>query len=81
MIYYFIVINIISFILFGIDKKRSIKKKYRISEFTLILISLIGGCFGSMLGMVYYHHKNKKIKFLISLPLISIIWILIFINI
>lgn len=81
MTYYFIIINIISFIIFGIDKQRSIKKKYRISEAYLFLLSIIGGCFGTLFGMFYYHHKNRKLKFLICIPVICIAWILILLNI
>ena len=80
MVYYFILINIISFIIFGIDKRRSIKRKFRISENFLILLSVIGGCFGSLFAMFYYHHKNRKLKFLILIPIISLIWILIFVK-
>lgn len=80
MVYYFIIINIISFIIFGIDKKRSINKKYRISEAFLFLLSLIGGCFGSLFGMFYYHHKNRRLKFLIGIPIIALIWVLLLIN-
>lgn len=81
MIYYFIIVNIISFIIFGIDKKRSIKKKFRISENSLIFISLIGGWLGSLLAMFYFHHKNRKLKFLIAIPFIAIIWLIVLLNI
>ena len=77
MIYYFIMINIVSFLMFGVDKKRSVKKKYRISEAFLFLLSIVGGCFGSLFGMFYYHHKNRKLKFLISIPATCLIWVLI----
>ena len=80
MIYYLIIINIISFIIYGIDKYKSIKHKYRISENTLISLSIIGGVFGSILGMIIFHHKTKKIRFKISIPIILIIWICILIK-
>ena len=75
MMYYLIIINIISFIICYIDKKRAINNKYRISEYTLILLSIIGGCYGFLLGMYIFHHKTKKIKFKILIPIICIIWL------
>lgn len=74
MIYYFVIINILSFILFGIDKKRSIKKEYRIPEKILFLITFLGGAFGSLFGMFFFHHKNRKLKFLLFIPLCCILW-------
>ena len=81
IIIYLIIINIISFLLFGIDKKRSIKKEYRISEYTLISISFLGGAIGSILGMIIFHHKTKKSKFIILIPIALLINIFILINI
>ena len=49
--------------MFFLDKKRSIKNKYRIQEKTLLTLSMIGGCFGGIIGMNLFHHKTKKIKF------------------
>ena len=51
MIYYLVFVNVLSFVLYGIDKKKSIKKEYRISEFQLLFVSLIGGSVGSIIGM------------------------------
>lgn len=78
IIYYLIVINIISFILTGLDKLLAIKKKRRISEFTLIIISFIGGAFGEILAMLLFHHKTKHIKFLLLNPLFMLLWLLIY---
>ena len=75
MTYYLIIINIITFIIYGIDKEKSKKNKYRISEKTLIILALIGGSLGALLGMYTFHHKTKKKKFTILIPLILIIWI------
>ncbi len=74
---YLIIINILSFILYGIDKLKAIKKKERISEKALILIGILGGSIGSLIGMNLFRHKTKKLKFIISLPLILIIHIIV----
>lgn len=74
---YLIIINILSFILYGIDKLKAIKKEERISEKNLILIGILGGSIGSLIGMNLFRHKTKKLKFIISLPLILIIHIIV----
>ena len=66
IIYYLAIINIITFIMYGIDKKRAIKKEIRISERTLISLGFIGGCLGALLGMCIFHHKTRKIWFYIG---------------
>lgn len=76
IIIYIIIVNIISFIIYGIDKLLAIKHLYRISEIALITLSSLGGSIGSILGMVIFHHKTKKIKFIILNPLILILQIL-----
>ncbi len=60
------IINLITFIIYGIDKKRAIKKEVRISEKTLISLGFIGGCLGALIGMGMFHHKTRKIWFYIS---------------
>ena len=69
MIYLILGINIFSFILMGIDKYKAIKNNYRISENTLLLLSILGGGIGSLLGMILFHHKTKKLKFQILVPI------------
>lgn len=78
---YLIILNIITFLIMGIDKYLAIKKKYRISEFHLITLTLFGGSVGSLLGMIIFRHKTKKMKFLIIIPLSIIIHILIYLQI
>ena len=63
MIEYFIIINVIEFILMGLDKFFSIKKMYRIPEIVLLVIPFLGGSIGGIIGMVLFRHKTKKIKF------------------
>ena len=75
LIVYLVIINIVTFLLFGIDKRRAIKNKWRISEAMLLISSLIGGVIGGLFGMSVFHHKTKKIKFRILMPLILILHI------
>lgn len=76
MIYYLLIINFISFCFFGIDKYKSIKHRYRISERTLLFISFIGGCFGAFFSMIIFHHKTRKKKFVILVPLLILFWVI-----
>lgn len=77
---YLIIINILCLILMIIDKILAIKKKQRISEFHLLIITLFGGSIGTLLGMILVRHKIRKLKFLLLVPLSLILHILIYFN-
>ena len=66
--YYLLAINAVAFIVYGIDKYKAKKTKWRIPEITLLLIAALGGSLGEWLGMVSLHHKTKHKKFLILVP-------------
>ncbi len=72
---YFIFVNILSFLLMGIDKYKARKHQWRIKESTLFLSSVIGGSLGSILGMFFFHHKTKHKKFIIFMPCILLVHI------
>ena len=74
MLIYLLLINVISFTVYGIDKFFSIKHWYRISEFILLCFGFIGGIIGSILGIKVFNHKTKKIKFKIYLCIFSLLW-------
>ncbi len=76
--YYLILINIIGFILILVDKIKACKNKWRIKENTLLFISIIGGSIGELISMLIFHHKTKKNKFIIFIPLLIIIQIIIY---
>lgn len=74
-LYYLFIINIISFIFYGLDKILAIKRsKSRISERWLFIFSLIGGSLGCLLGMFTFRHKTKKIKFYLWNIVLLVVW-------
>ena len=70
--YYLFAINIVSFFLYGIDKYKAKKNKWRISEATLLMIAVIGGSIGAWVGMRLWHHKTMHKKFKYGIPVIII---------
>ncbi len=61
--------NLLGFLLMGIDKRRAKKHRWRIPERVLLLTGAFGGCLGGLLGMLTFHHKTKKAAFVICMPL------------
>lgn len=74
MVYYLVFVNVLAFLLYGIDKKKAINKKSRISEFQLLFLSFIGGSVGSLIGMKIFHHKTLKWYFWFLNIAFLIIW-------
>lgn len=69
---YLAVINVVTFFIYGIDKGKAKKSKWRISEYTLLGMAVIGGSAGAWLGMKTWHHKTLHKKFRYGVPLILI---------
>lgn len=72
IIYYLLGINVIAFIVYGIDKLKAKKGRWRIPESTLLLLAIIGGGIGAWLGIKVWHHKTMHKKFRYGVPLIII---------
>ena len=70
---YLAVINIVTFFVYGIDKWRAKRSKWRIEESTLLWLAALGGSIGALLGMKAWHHKtlHKKFKYGVSTILIA----------
>lgn len=66
-------INLVGFILMGIDKHKARKHLWRIPERTLFLTAILGGSIGVFLGMHTFHHKTKHTSFVVGIPLIIVI--------
>lgn len=65
---YLVVMNAVAFAMYGIDKRRAVKDKWRIPEKTLLLAALIGGSVGAFFGMRVFRHKTKHWQFIIGVP-------------
>ena len=75
IIAYLIIINIAGIMSMYIDKKRAIKKKWRIPEKTLFFFAILGGSVGSIAGLHLFRLKTKHWYFVIGMPFILIIQI------
>ena len=73
---YVLAVNLIAFLLFGVDKRRAKKGLWRIPEKTLFLSALLGGCPGAILGMKTFHHKTLHKRFRFGLPAILVLQII-----
>ena len=75
IICYLLAVNIVTFLLYGIDKYKAKKGKWRISEATLLTMAAIGGSIGAWAGMRLWHHKTMHKKFKYGIPVIIILQI------
>ena len=60
--------NVLTFSLYGADKRRAKKGQWRIPEKTLLILPLLGGSVGGILGMAVFHHKTRHWYFRWGLP-------------
>lgn len=70
IILYAVAVNVVSLIVMGVDKRRAIKRAWRIPESTLFVLAIIGGSIGSIIGMHLFHHKTRHWYFLYGMPVI-----------
>lgn len=77
LILYLVVVNAAAFVIYGVDKRKAIRDKWRIPEATLIGLAVIGGAFGAFLGMRVWHHKTHKWKFRILVPVFLLLWVIV----
>lgn len=77
---YIIVINVVSFHMFRIDKLRAERDAYRIPETALLAVSFLGGALGAFCAMNEYRHKTLHTSFAVGVPValavqaILVIW-------
>ena len=76
LVIYFIIINIIGFLIMLIDKRKAEQGKWRIPEKTIFIVTALGGGIGTIAGMYVFRHKTRKLQFTIGLPFITILEII-----
>ena len=77
LLIFLMIINLLAFIIYGLDKRKAIEGKWRISEAALICLAAFGGGVGALCGMMVWHHKTKKWKFKILVPLFLVAWVVV----
>ena len=75
IVIYLVAVNVITFFLYGIDKWKARRSKWRIPEATILGLAVIGGSLGAWLGMRMWHHKTMHKKFQLGIPLIIVVQI------
>ena len=70
LLIYLAVVNILTFIVFGVDKMNAKFNRQRVRIVTLLGLAFIGGSVGALIGMYGFHHKTKKAYFTVGVPLI-----------
>ena len=76
LISYVVIINIVAFIMMGIDKWKAKKRAWRIPEATLFILAGVGGSIGAIAGMYTFRHKTKHRSFVWGMPAILIVQII-----
>ena len=72
---YLLVANVISFVIYGVDKQKAKHNRWRIPEKVLLSLAVLGGSVGAYVGMYMFRHKTQKAKFFIGIPLIFLLQI------
>ena len=72
---YIVIVNIVAFCLYGIDKNAAIRQKQRIPNRVLLLLAVFGGSLGALAGMYTFRHKTKKWYYTVTVPVLLMIQI------
>ena len=70
---FYAIMTAITFVLYGVDKSKAKKGRWRIPEKTLLLFAACCGGLGAFLGMKIFRHKTKHTSFKILVPVFMII--------
>ena len=71
-----VVMSLVAFAAYGLDKRKAARESWRTPERTLLLLAFLGGGFGALIGMRVFHHKTRKPKLQILVPLFLVLQVL-----
>ena len=77
LLIYLAVVNILTIIVFGVDKMNAKSNRQRVRIVTLLGLAYIGGSVGALIGMYGFHHKTKKAYFTVGVPLILLMQVVV----
>lgn len=77
LLIYLAVVNILTIIVFGVDKMNAKSNRQRVRIVTLLGVAFIGGSVGALIGMYGFHHKTKKAYFTVGVPLILLMQVVV----
>lgn len=72
IVFFLLIINLLTFLLYGIDKWKAKRARWRIPESVLLGLAAVGGSIGAWLGMRVWHHKTQHKKFRYGVPAILV---------
>ena len=81
LVLWLVFVNVLSLLLFGLDKYRARHKQWRIPESALFLVALVGGSLGAVIGMDLFRHKTRHRRFHRGLPILFFLHLILFLYI
>ena len=73
LIYYLLAVNVLTFIVYGVDKWKAQRGRWRVPEASLLGLAALGGSVGAWLAMQLFHHKTQKKKFRYGVPALFVL--------
>ncbi|MBQ5975860.1 MAG: DUF1294 domain-containing protein [Bacteroidales bacterium] len=73
LIYYLLAVNVLTFIVYGVDKWKARSGRWRVPEATLMGLAALGGSVGAWLAMQLFRHKTQKKKFRYGVPALFVL--------
>ena len=76
--WYLLIINVLAFVCYGLDKLKAKRSARRVSERSLLLLAVVGGSLGAWFGMLVWRHKTKHAIFKFGVPIILLLQIAVY---